>query len=130
MTTFPADAPLAIAGHGRRLAASLLDAVAYCLIVVAVGFAGFAVGLVGAGSTSDSGSDDGWDELGWVLLGTFVGAIVGVFAAVALAVWLVRRRGAHNGQTLGKQVLGIRVARVDGREIAFGFALLRQLAAK
>jgi uncharacterized RDD family membrane protein YckC len=43
---------------------------------------------------------------------------------------LMAREGARNGQTLGKQALGIRVAREDGRPMSYGTAVLREWVAK
>ncbi len=129
MTTFPA-AP-ALAGHGWRLGAALLDAVGYCVVAGVFGAIGFGVGLIGADVTGDAdSSEEGWEVLGWLLIGTFVGVVVGIVVAVVLAVWLVRRPGTHNGQTLGKQILGIREVRAGGGEIGLGLAVLRELAAK
>ena len=51
-------------------------------------------------------------------------------ALIALIVWLVRRPGRRNGQTIGKQALGIRAARADRSEIGVGVALLREIVAK
>jgi uncharacterized RDD family membrane protein YckC len=42
---------------------------------------------------------------------------------------LMRRPGAHNGQTLGKQLTGIRVVREDGRPMTYGAAVLREWVA-
>jgi uncharacterized RDD family membrane protein YckC len=55
---------------------------------------------------------------------------------VDLVVWalyapfLVRRHGRHNGQTLGKQWLGIRVIRTNGAPVDWGIGLLRELVIK
>ncbi len=38
---------------------------------------------------------------------------------------LMARRGARNGQTLGKQLVGIRVVRVDGRPLGIWTGVLR-----
>jgi len=38
----------------------------------------------------------------------------------------MRREGRHNGQTLGKQALGIRVVRQNGQPMDYGSALVRQ----
>jgi len=129
VTTFPVPDALALSGHGRRLAAALLDVVAYCFVIGACGVGGFLVGLAGAG-TSDGSDSDGWEELGWIVFGTLVGVAVGVVAGIVLAIFFMQRRGAHNGQTLGKQVVGIRVARTDHREVGLGLTLLREVAAK
>jgi uncharacterized RDD family membrane protein YckC len=42
------------------------------------------------------------------------------------AVLLLSRRGEHNGQTLGKQMLGLRVIRNDGEPVDIKTALLRE----
>ena len=68
--------------------------------------------------------------LGWVLAGMILGALAGAAAWMVLTVWLVQRPGAHNGQTLGKQILGIRAARADHGEIGLGRTLLRETLAK
>jgi uncharacterized RDD family membrane protein YckC len=43
---------------------------------------------------------------------------------------LMKRPGAQNGQTWGKQVLGIRVVRDSGQPVEFGFAMLREVVVK
>jgi uncharacterized RDD family membrane protein YckC len=128
MTTVPAFGQAALAGHGRRIAAGLLDGVFCTVTVVAAGAAGFALGLLLAGATN--ADDDGWEALGWVLAGTILGALAGAVLWMVLTVWLVRRPGAHNGQTLGKQILGIRAACADHGEIGLGRTLLRETLAK
>ncbi len=128
MATFPGHTTAALAGHGRRLAAALLDAVAYVLVVGAFGTAGFVVGLVGGTSADDA--HDGWEELGWIVFGTFVGIVIGVVCWLVLIVWLVQRPGERNGQTIGKQLVGIRAARTDGAPLGIGTALLREILAK
>jgi uncharacterized RDD family membrane protein YckC len=120
------DGAFALASHGRRIAAALLDGVLATAIIGACGAAGFGVGLIGAGG-SDS---EGWETLGWILVGTILGVMAGVALWLALTVWLVRRPGARNGQSLGKQLIGIRVVRADRREIGAGWALLREFVAK
>ena len=40
------------------------------------------------------------------------------------------RDGAHNGQTWGKQIVGIRVVRDSGESVGFGFASLREVVVK
>ena len=118
---------IALAGHGRRIAAALLDFLYSSLLIGACVAIGFGVGLAGAGA---DGRDDGWEELGWILLGSFVGLMIGAILWLALTVWLVRRPGPRNGQTLGKQTVGIRAVRADGAAIGVGTALLREVVAK
>lgn len=126
MAVAPADDAFVLAGHGRRLAAALLDGVLATFIVGGLGAAGFGIGLLGA-EDSDS---DGWEALGWLLFGSILGLMVGVVVWLVLTVWLVRRPGARNGQTVGKQFVGIRAARVDHSEIGVGWGLLREILAK
>jgi uncharacterized RDD family membrane protein YckC len=40
------------------------------------------------------------------------------------------REGQNNGQTWGKQMLGIRVVRDNGEPMSFGWAALREIAVK
>ena len=64
--------------------------------------------------------------------------VVGVILAILAAVWItflygpvfMMRSGAHNGQTPGKQIVGIRVVREDGQPFGFGQAMLREVAIK
>ena len=42
----------------------------------------------------------------------------------------MRRGGRRNGQTLGKQLLGIRVVREDGRPMSYGTSAVREWLAK
>ncbi|HWF52800.1 MAG TPA: RDD family protein [Solirubrobacteraceae bacterium] len=51
---------------------------------------------------------------------------VGLPAAVLYAPLLLGRSGARNGQTVGKQVMGIRVIRQDGLPMTFATALVRE----
>jgi len=48
--------------------------------------------------------------------------VVALYAPLLLA-----RRGEHNGQTIGKQALGIRVIRDDGEPLIFATALVREI---
>ena len=40
------------------------------------------------------------------------------------------REGAHNGQTWGKQIVGIRVVRDNGEPMDFGWSALREIVVK
>lgn len=61
-------------------------------------------------------------------------AIVAFFGYLAIALlyapFLMKREGQHNGQTWGRQVLGIRVVRDNGQPVDFGFGLLREFVVK
>ena len=82
------------------------------------------VGLAGA---AGSGSDAGLIAL--------IGAAILTFAVIAVvslvyAPLLMMRSGEHNGQTLGKQWLGLRVIKTDGQPMGFGWAALREVVVK
>jgi uncharacterized RDD family membrane protein YckC len=93
-----------LAGWWSRVGAYILDAI-FTAIVSWVG-----VALIYAGS-----------EVAGVLL-----VLAGLVVAFFYFPVTMMREGAHNGQSLGKQLLGIRVVRDDGQAVGFGFALLRQ----
>ena len=128
MAAFPEPTTTALAGHARRLGAALLDGIAYVFFVGAFGVAGLLLGLLG-GSGSDT-ADDGWEQLGWVIFGVIAGVAIGVLCWLVLVVWLVQRPGVRNGQTIGKQIVGIRAVRADGARLGAGSAVLRELLAK
>jgi len=68
------------------------------------------------GGSGDAAGASLW--LGWLVLWA------------AYAGLLMSRKGAHNGQTLGKQAAGIRVVRDDRRPIRLGLAALREVGLK
>jgi uncharacterized RDD family membrane protein YckC len=107
------------ATYGRRVAATLIDLVLSSIAFFAV-FFGFAVaaGIIG---TSDEFDDD---------YGIPGAAIAGYLLAIFLPILLMLRPGRGNGQTLGKELLGIRVTRLDGAPVRLGTALLRELLGK
>lgn len=107
------------ASWGVRLAAMLIDGVIsnVLALILAVG-TGFAV----YGSTTGSDAE----SAAWV-----TGVLV--YLGVALVWFLLydpltmRRQGARNGQTWGKQWLGIRVVREDGQPVTAGTAFVRDV---
>ncbi|MEV4423650.1 RDD family protein [Patulibacter sp. NPDC049589] len=110
--SFPPPAPGAapLAGLGQRFAAVLLDGAivfAIDLVVVAVALVLSAVGATILGVALA--------VLGWLV-------VPFVYTPVLLG-----RPGARNGQTWGKQVLGVRVLRVDGQPLTSGTGFLRLL---
>jgi uncharacterized RDD family membrane protein YckC len=62
------------------------------------------------------------------------GLVAGLAVCLALALLyappLLARPGERNGQTWGKQLLGLRVVREDGRPVTAGIAVLRELVGK
>jgi uncharacterized RDD family membrane protein YckC len=122
-------APLAVppgrlASWGSRLGAALVDGLV--LAVPAVTF--FVLIVASAVGISGGGDDD-------VAVGAAVGAILLwllLVGAVSLlyAPLLMMRSGEHNGQTWGKQALGIRVVRDNREPFTFGSAALREVVVK
>jgi uncharacterized RDD family membrane protein YckC len=108
-----AGAPLA--GWWSRVGAAVVDALiltAVVAVLVAL------VVLVALGS-----------DVAGVIVGVI--AFFGYIAAALLyAPLLMARAGPKNGQTWGRQVVGIRVVRDTGEPVGFGFAVLRELVVK
>jgi uncharacterized RDD family membrane protein YckC len=119
--TPPITAPYA--SWWSRVGAALFD-----LLVISVPAMALAVvifGGVGAAFTAD-------DDFGVVTLILGLIAYVSLlFAAVILyAPLLMRRPGARNGQTWGKQLLGIRVVRTNGVPMDFTHSAIREALVK
>jgi uncharacterized RDD family membrane protein YckC len=93
-----------LAGWWSRVAAYILDGI-FTSIISWVG-----VGLIYGGSE---------------VLGVFL-MLAGLVIAFLYYPVTMMREGVRNGQSLGKQLLGIRVVRDDGQAVGFGWALLRQ----
>jgi uncharacterized RDD family membrane protein YckC len=104
-----------LASWGTRLGAQVID---WLILLVPVLVLAFIVGGIAFGSDT----------------GAVVTAIVGFLAYLVVAFLyaplLMAREGARNGQTWGKQVLGIRVIRDGGEPMTFGSAALREIAVK
>jgi uncharacterized RDD family membrane protein YckC len=117
----PLTAPYA--GWWSRVGAALFD-----LLVISVPAMALAVvifGSVGAAFSAD-------DEFGVVTLILGLIAYVSLlFAAVILyAPLLMRRPAARNGQTWGKQLVGIRVVRTNGVPMDFTHSAIREALVK
>jgi len=111
-----------LASWGSRVGAAIVDwlIVGIPAIVLFVVIVGGTIGLTG---------DD--DSSAWAVLGASLLWIAVAFALVLLyAPTLMAREGSHNGQTLGKQMVGIRVVRDSGESMNFGWAALRELVVK
>jgi uncharacterized RDD family membrane protein YckC len=107
--------PQQLSGYGARVGAFFLD----LLIVLGLQFAlGLLIGIVVAASGGKVSDDrDLFQALSIVL---------GLLVTLCYLTILESRKGAHNGQTLGKQATGIRIVRDDGQPMTLGRALLRE----
>jgi uncharacterized RDD family membrane protein YckC len=106
-----------LASWGSRAGAAALDT----LLVVGTWIALIAPGVVITAATTA-------DAVGVTLL--VVGAVAAFVAGFLYAPFFMQRSGLHNGQTLGKQWVGIRVVRVGGEPFGWGWGLLREVVLK
>jgi uncharacterized RDD family membrane protein YckC len=104
-----------LASWGSRVAAYLLDFLIVLLPVVAL------IAIVVAVAVGN-------DTAGWVT--GIVGFLAYLVVAFLYAPILMAREGPHNGQTWGKQMMGIRVIRDAGESMSFGWAALREIVVK
>lgn len=102
------------AGWGQRVGATLLDTL---VVVLAAGFLGFALALAIADETDEDAV-------------TGIAAATGFLVTGAYLCLLTARGGSRNGQTWGKQAVGIRVVRMDGAPVGIGFAFVREVLVK
>ena len=102
------------AGWWQRVGATLLDTL---VVVVAAGILGVALALAIADDTGDDAV-------------TGIAAATGFIVTGAYFCLLTARGGPRNGQTLGKQAVGIRVVRMDGAPVGIGFAFVREVLVK
>ena len=100
------------AGWWRRAGAAIIDG-------LLVGVVAVVIALVA--SEAFGASDDGE---------TAIAAFIGIFVGSFYYGTLMSREGEMNGRTWGMQVTDIRVVRVDGQPITFGFALIREILVK
>jgi uncharacterized RDD family membrane protein YckC len=109
-----------LASWGSRVAAALVDwlIVGIPAIVLFVLLVGTTIGLIGDADSS-----------AWAVIGASLLWLVLVLALL-YAPTLMARQGPGNGQTLGKQMVGIRVVRDGGEPMGFGWAALRELVVK
>jgi uncharacterized RDD family membrane protein YckC len=113
-TVGPAASEGTFAGHvlaswGSRVVAVLLD-LAFIL-------AGFVPGVVLLAAGSD-------------VAGGLALAAAAIWSWLGYAAVFMMRGGRRNGQTPGKQMVGIRVVRERGEPVGYGFALLREFVVK
>jgi uncharacterized RDD family membrane protein YckC len=108
-TRLPGGEP---AGWWRRVGATVIDG-------LLIGTVGAVLATIAAESTD--ASEDAT---------TAIAAALGIVLGALYYGLLMSRPGARNGQTWGKQATEIRVVRVDGEPMTFGYALLRELLVK
>ncbi|MGH2822140.1 MAG: RDD family protein, partial [Thermoleophilaceae bacterium] len=111
-----------LASWGMRLGAWLIDWLVLLIPAVILFF------VVVAGAWGVSGDDDA--STGAVIGATILYVLLMSAVILLYAPLLMMRQGAHNGQTLGKQLLGIRVVRDTGEPMGFGWAALREVVVK
>jgi len=104
-----------LASWGSRLGAYLIDGL--ILLVPAVVLTIIVVAIA-------AGSDTGA-----IVTGVF-GFLAYLVVLFMYAPVLMAREGVNNGQTWGKQMLGVRVVRDNGQTMSFGWAALREIAVK
>ena len=98
---------------GSRVGAYLIDLLISLAVPLAIG-----IPLAASGSS-------GLEVVGAVII------IAALFVGFPLySATIEARSGEHNGQTFGKQIVGIRVVRDNNEPIRLGFALLRELAVR
>jgi uncharacterized RDD family membrane protein YckC len=112
----PPESWTGYASWGRRLGALLIDAVV--LSAAAFVLSAMIGGAVGGGTSSAAAGFLTTYLVFWLVYG---------LAAAVYAPAMLARRGECNGQTLGKQALGIRVRHVSGAPVSLGQALLREI---
>jgi len=113
----PTDDELVLAARGSRLAAALIDALAPGIFG---GICGFSAAMVSA-------QHRGHQLPASLPIAALAGCAIGGLALLAYFVYsaMLVYRG---GQTYGKKVMGIRVARTDGERVSFArFIFLRNL---
>jgi uncharacterized RDD family membrane protein YckC len=111
------------AGWWSRVGAALFD-----LLVISIPAAVLALVLLGSVGAAFSADDD----FGVATLVVGLIAYAGVFFAVLILYGplLMRRPGENNGQTWGKQLVGIRVVRTNGVPMDFTHSAIREALVK
>jgi uncharacterized RDD family membrane protein YckC len=104
-----------LASWGSRVGATLLD---WLILLVPVAVLIALVVIVAF--SSDAGA---------IALGILSG-LAYLVALFLYAPLLMKRQGSGNGQTWGKQIVGIRVVRDNGEQFDFGNAFLREFVIK
>ena len=108
----PGGVPLA--DYGPRVGAALIDG-------LIVGVAGTIIYWVIVGAAGATGSDAA------VIVTLFVGWLAYLAVLAAYTIFTMNRPGERNGQTLGKQVVDIRVVKEDGSPMDPGKIAMREV---
>ncbi len=116
----PAPAP-EYAAFGQRAGAYLLDFVVQLGFAVVVGVA-ITLIVLGPSAAEDDADVDTWIDV--------IGYVVTAVASIVYYAVLMRRPGARNGQTWGRQATGVQVVRDDGRPVTAAFAAWRDYVVK
>jgi uncharacterized RDD family membrane protein YckC len=104
-----------LASWGSRAGAAVLDG-----LILLVPFVLLVVIVVVVALSSDAGG----------ILTGIVSFLLYLVLLLLYAPLLMARSGARNGQTLGKQMLGIRVVRNNGQPMDFAWSALREVVVK
>jgi uncharacterized RDD family membrane protein YckC len=105
-----------LAGWWSRVGATVLDILIIFVPVVAIGGGALAVAANGAGAV---------EVIAWIVAGLVYLAGLTLYAPLLMA-----RGGERNGQTWGRQIVGIRVVRDNGKQFGFGMAFVRETVVK
>ena len=111
------------AGWWSRVGAALFD-----LLVISIPAVVLALVLFGSAGAAFSADDD--FGVATLVAGLIVYLALLVAALILYAPLLMRRQGANNGQTWGKQLVGIRVVRTNGVPMDFGHSAIREALVK
>ena len=112
-----------LSGWWRRVWASLVDFTIISIPAMTIAVVIFGgVGIV-------FGADEG---AGWVslVLGTLLYIVLLMAVSILYGPMLMRRPGQRNGQTWGKQLLGIRVIRTNGAPMDVTWSAVREVGIK
>jgi uncharacterized RDD family membrane protein YckC len=104
-----------LASWGSRVGATLLD---WLILLIPVTL--LIVLVVVVFLSSDVGG----------IVTAILSSLLYLVAVLFYAPLLMGREGAHNGQTWGKQIVGIRVVRDSGQPVDIGFGFLREFVVK
>ncbi len=107
--------PGELASWGSRVGAQLLDGLIVTVAIIVVVL--IIVGVVAA------------NEIAGIIVGIILG-LAAVAASACYGAFFMKRPGERNGQTLGKQIVGIRAIRDNGEPFGFGQAFLREFVVK